>query len=346
MSREDRFLNACRRRETDRTPVWIMRQAGRYLKEYREVRGRVSFIELCKTPELAAEVTLQPLDILGVDAAILFSDILLILEAMGAPLEFGDGGPVIGGPVRDAAAVERMRVPDPVEAMPFVFETIRLLRRELAGRVPLIGFAGAPFTLASYLVEGGTSRDFHVLKKMMFAEPGVLHALLEKITLATIEYLKAQAEAGAEALQLFDTWAGILSPGDYRGFALAYTQRITGALRGSGVPLILFVMGGAGLLDEMKEAGVDVVGLDWRVDIGAARERLGPGLAVQGNLDPCALYQPPEKIRDSVRRVIEKAGDAPGHIFNLGHGILPDTPVEHAVAMVEAVREFGRRGKD
>lgn len=322
-----------------------MRQAGRYMKEYREVRERVSFIELCKNPELAAEVALQPLDVLGVDAAILFSDILLILEAMGAPLEFGEDGPRFDSPVRDAAAVERLRVPDPAEALPFVFETIRILRRELAGRAPLIGFAGAPFTLASYLVEGGTSKNFLELKRLMFTEPAVLHAMLEKITLATIEYLKAQAEAGAQALQLFDTWAGILGPGDYREFALEYTKRITDSLRGSGVPLILFLKGSAGLLDEIKEAGVDVVGLDWKQDIGAARARLGPGLAVQGNLDPCALYQPPERIRESVRRIIERAGGAPGHIFNLGHGILPDTPVEHAIAMVEAVREFGRRGK-
>jgi uroporphyrinogen decarboxylase len=268
----DTFLKACRGEKTDYTPVWMMRQAGRYLPEYQAVRSKLTFLELCKTPELAAEVTIQPVDILGVDAAILFSDILIPLEAMGSTLEFHEKiGPVFPEPVRDRQAVDRLIIPDPDEHLDFVLEAIRILRRELAQKVPLIGFAGAPFTLATYLVEGGSSKFFFDTKKMMFSDPDLYSALLEKITACTSVYLKAQAAAGAQALQIFDSWAGVLAPGDFARFALPYVQRIIADLREStDVPIIYFANNGATLLDLSKTSGADVLGLDWRVDIAKA----------------------------------------------------------------------------
>ncbi|MEW5946014.1 MAG: uroporphyrinogen decarboxylase [bacterium] len=340
-----RFLAACRREPVDVTPVWIMRQAGRYLPQYRVIRSRVSFMELCKTPELAAEVTCQPLDALGVDAAILFSDILIALEAMGAPVEFTGEGPRLGAPLRTRADAERLRAPDPWETMPFTLETVRILRRELKGKAPLIGFAGAPFTLASYLVEGGSSRDFRAIKDMMYLDPALLHALMTKIAKTAAALLNAEIEAGAQAVQLFDTWAGTLSPRDYREFALEHTREVVSELNRAGVPVILYVNGCAGILELMAESGADVIGLDWRVEIDAASARLGGRFAVQGNLDPAALFLPPEKIRERVDDVLARAAGAPGHVFNLGHGIHPDTPVEHAVAMVDAVHTRPRDGK-
>jgi uroporphyrinogen decarboxylase len=333
----DLFLRACRRQPVERTPIWMMRQAGRYLPEYRAVRARVDFVTLCKTPELAAEVTIQPIDRLGVDAAILFSDILVPAEPMGLTIKFNPG-PVLEPPVRRADDVARLRVPDPEEAVPFVYETIRILRRELAGRVPLIGFGAAPFTLAAYLVEGGGSKNFEHLKRLIYAEPAVAHGLLEKCTATLETYLLAQARAGAQAIQIFDTWAGLLDPADYREFALRYARRVLDSLRDAGVPRIYFALDASHLLDEIRECGADVVGLDWRTPLAEGSRRLGPALALQGNLDPSVLLAPPPAIEERARRIVAEGSAAPGHVFNLGHGILPETPVEHAQALVDAVR--------
>lgn len=337
----DRFLRACRREKVDRTPVWIMRQAGRYLKQYLELRKQYPFLTLCKTPELAVQVTLQPLDILKVDAAILFSDILVLVEPMGFKLEFLEKrGPVITEPVRSQKAVNRIRPVEAEDSLKYVMDTIKILRQELKDRLPLIGFSGAPFTLASYLVEGRTSRDFVRLKALMFSEPQIYKALMDKVTLAVGDYLKAQIKAGAQAVQLFDTWAGILSPEDFKKYALPYARKAVKAVGGK-VPVIYFVNGSASLLEQIKEAGADVIGLDWRVDMGAARKILGKNLAVQGNLDPCMLYSNPKVITGRVKEIIQQAGPR-GHIFNLGHGILPTTPVENAIAMVQAVHRYGK----
>ena len=340
-SNDYRFIKACRGEPVDATPIWIMRQAGRYLPEYQAVRSKVSFLELCKTPELAAEVTIQPVDILGVDAAILFSDILILVEAMGTPLRF-DEGPILDEPITDKAGVDRLGVPDPESTMPFVMETIRILRRELEGRVPLIGFSGAPFTLASYMIEGGSSTSFLKLKTLMFQQPDIWHSLMEKVTDSVIEYLKAQIAAGAQAVQLFDSWGGTLSPRDYKEFALPYSRRAIGELKGLGVPIIHFVQGNPALLHLVASAGSDVVGVDWRIEISEARKQVGAGAAVQGNLDPIALFLPIEKIEERAAEIIKQAGPT-GHIFNLGHGILPPTPVKNAQALVEAVHRISAK---
>ncbi len=338
----DTFLKACRGEETDYTPVWFMRQAGRYLPQYQAVRGRVSFLELCKSPELCTEVTLQPIEIFGFDAAILFSDILIPMEAMGLTLEFHEGrGPVFPDPVRSRQAVDRLQVPDPEETMPFVMETIRLLRRELS--VPLIGFSGAPFTLATYLIEGGSSKVFLETKKMMFQAPELYRALLDKITACTSTYLQAQARAGAQALQLFDSWAGVLAPRDYRRFALPYVQAIIRDLRAvTDVPIIYFANNGSTLLGHTTTAGADVLGLDWRINIGDAIRQVG-NHAVQGNLDPIALFLPRKELEERIRQLLEDARQARGHIFNLGHGIVPQTPPEQARIAVDAVHRFSGR---
>ena len=333
-----RFLKACRGEPVDATPIWIMRQAGRYLPEYRAIRKNVPFLELCKTPEVAAEVTIQPIDRLGVDAAILFSDILIIAEAMGLPLEFNPS-PVLNEPITDMAGVDRLGVPDTEQTMPFVMETIRILRRELEGRVPVIGFSGAPFTLASYMVEGGSSSNFLKVKTLIFQQPDVWHKLMEKVTAAIIEYLKAQIAAGAQAVQLFDSWGGSLSPKDYREAALPYSKRIFEALKGQGVPTIHFLQGNPAALPLVASAGSDVVGVDWRIEIGDARELVGADVPVQGNLDPVALFLPIDEIEKRAGEIIRQAGPR-GHIFNLGHGILPPTPVENAQALVEAVHRI------
>ena len=336
-----RFIKACYGEEVDATPIWIMRQAGRYLKEYRAIRKKVDFLTLCKTPELAAEVTIQPIDILGVDAAILFSDILPIVEAMGLPVQFNPG-PVLEETITDIASVDRLGLPDPEATLPFVMETIRILRHELEGRVPLIGFSGAPFTLASYMIEGGTSKNFLKVKTMIFQHPDVWHRLMKKVTAAVIEYLKAQVAAGAQALQLFDSWGGSLSPKDYREAALPYSKEIFSALSGTGVPTIHFVQGNPAILPLVASAGSDVVGVDWRIEIGEARDNIGRDIPVQGNLDPCALFLPPEKIEERAAEIIKQAGPR-GHIFNLGHGILPPTPVENAKALVAAVHKLSSK---
>ena len=338
----DRLIRAAFRQPVDRPPVWMMRQAGRYLPEYRAVRKQTDFLTLCKTPELAAEVSLQPLDILGVDAVIMFSDILIPVEAMGMHLELTEGkGPVFATPIRTAEQVEKLIIPDPVEKTPFALDTIRLLRQQINNAVPLIGFAGAPFTLASYMVEGGTSKNFAELKKMMYSAPRLLHQLLDKLADVITLYLNAKIEAGAQVIQLFDTWAGELSPQAYTEFALPYEQKIFAGLKRDGVPTIMYINGCGNVLEQMATTGADVLSLDWRIDIGEARRRLdvaGFGnLALQGNLDPCILLGSKETIAASVREILAKAGGT-GHIMNLGHGILPMVPVENARMFIDTVK--------
>jgi len=334
-----RFLNACRGRQVDCTPVWLMRQAGRYLPEYMAVRSRCSFMELFKTPELAAKVTLQPVDILGVDAAILFSDILTPVEKMGLELDFVPG-PVIANPVRSQADVERLRIPDPEQDLPYVLESIKILRRELDGRVPLIGFGGAPFTLACYMVEGKGAKDFLQIRRMMYTAPEVYASLMEKVTRMGIAYLNAQIGAGVQAVQIFDTWGGILSPHDYQRYVLPYSRMMIDGLERDDLPVIHFVKGASGMLDLVASAGADVVGLDWHTSLGRARDQLGRHIAVQGNLDPAVLHAPLPVIEAQVRRILDENGGRPGHIFNLGHGITPEVPPEHARFMVDCVHRL------
>jgi len=333
----DLFLRACRRQPVERVPIWIMRQAGRYLAEYRKVREKAGFSTLLKTPELAAEVTLQPVIRFGLDAAILFSDILVPVEPMGVSLTFSPG-PVLEPAVRSRADVERLRVPEPEETVPFVYESIRILRRELAGRAPLIGFGAAPFTLAAYLVEGKGTRDFEHVKGMLYGDPATAHLLLDKAATTLSRYLRAQVRAGAQAIQIFDSWAGVLSRKAYREFALPYLQRVTEALRAEGVPLIYFALDASHLLEEIRACGTDVVGLDWRLPLSEASSRLEHRFVLQGNLDPCVLLSIPEAISREARMVLAEGARAPGHIFNLGHGILPSTPVAHVEALIDAVR--------
>ena len=320
-----------------------MRQAGRYLPEYRAVRARLGFLELCRNPEAAAEVTLQPVARLGVDAAILFADILLILEPLGVGLEFPRGeGPVIRRPVRTDADVARLKPVDVESDVGFVFETVRRARRELPAHVPLIGFAGAPFTVASYLVEGGPSRDYLNTKRLMYEEPDAWHRLLEILVDATARYLNGQIAAGAQAVQLFDSWVGVLAPDDYRAFVLSHSQALIRALT-PGTPVIHFGTGTAGLLPLLRQAGGDVIGLDWRLDLDAGWQAVGRDVAVQGNLDPATLLARPAVIRERVAAILDRARGRPGHIFNLGHGILPQTPVEHVQALVEMVHALSDR---
>ncbi len=336
------FLKACRGERPSRTPIWIMRQAGRYLPDYHKVRSKMTFLELCKTPERAAEVTLQPVDILGVDAAILFSDILVVLEAMGMKLEFHEKrGPVLPEPITCGADVDRLVVPEAEDRLGYVMETIRILRRELADKVPLIGFCGAPFTLATYMIEGGSSKAFFNTKKMMYAAPGLYKAMMDKVTDCSIAYLKAQVAAGAQALQVFDSWAGALAPVDFGEYALPYVKRIIAALKDSGTPLIYFANNGATLLDQSRTCGADVLGLDWRISIADAARLVGPDISLQGNLDPCALLLPEAKLEKRIAAILEEGKAARAHIFNLGHGILPETPPEKARFLVECVHRLG-----
>lgn len=336
------FMRACRREPVPYTPVWLMRQAGRYMPEYREVRARTGFLEMCKTPELATEVTVTAAERLGVDAAIIFADILLILEPMGIDLEFAKGeGPVIHNPVRAASDVERLREVDDVEALNFVFEAIRQTRRALKPDLPLIGFSGAPFTLASYMIEGGGSKNYIHAKRLMYEDSGAWHAMMELISRALSKYLNAQIEAGAQAVQLFDSWVGCLSPDDYREYVLPHTRAVINHIK-RGTPVIHFGTGTAALLELMKEAGGDVIGFDWRVDLGDAWQRVGE-VAVMGNLDPVQLFTNPDFIRAQAKKILERAGGRNGHIFNLGHGILPETPVDNVIALINSVHELSRR---
>lgn len=339
------FLRACRRLPTDVTPIWLMRQAGRYMQEYRDVRAKVGFLELCKRPELAAEVTITAAERLGVDAAILFADILLILEPLGFDLEFAKGeGPVIHNPVRQAADLERVRPLESVEPLNYVMEAVTEIRRGLRPELPLIGFAGAPFTLACYAIEGGGSRHYEQAKTFLYRDPGAWDAFMERLVDATALYLNAQVRAGAQALQLFDSWVGILSPDDYRRSVQPHMKRLFDRLDRS-VPVIHFGTETSTLLELQRDAGGDVIGLDWRVELDAAWGRLGPNVAVQGNLDPTVLFGPIAEVRRRARRILDQAAGRPGHIFNLGHGILPQTPVDHVIALVETVHEFSASQK-
>jgi len=342
MINNDRLIRACRRQEVDRAPVWMMRQAGRYMPEYRALRAKYDFMTMCKTPELAAEVSLQPYEILGVDAVIMFSDILVPVEAMGMKLDIVESkGPVLEDPIRSEAQVEKLIIPDPVETMPFVMETIRLLRKRLEHEAPLIGFAGAPFTLASYMVEGGGTRNYAEIKRMMYREPMTIHRLLDKLADTIILYINAQIEAGAQVVQLFDTWAGELSAADYEEFALPYERKVFERIHrgpsGLTVPAILYVNGCSHILEKMAESGANVLSVDWRIDLAEARRRAGDKVALQGNLDPCELLGTPETITESVKEILKKGGGL-GHIVNLGHGILPMVPVENARAFIEAAK--------
>ena len=330
------FLAACRRQRVPHTPVWIMRQAGRYLPEYRRLRERVDFLTLTKTPELAAEATLQPIRRFPLDAAILFADIMTPLEGMGIEVEFAPG-PVVAEPIRDARRVDSLHRRDPEEAVPFVMETIRILRRELPAATPLIGFAGAPFTLFCYVVEGKGSKTFPHAKAFLFGDEGAARRLLDALAETTAAYLTAQAEAGAQALMLFDSWAGLLSPEDYGRYALPAVAAVLERLRPLELPLVYFPNQGATLLDQVAELPVDVVGVDWRTPLGHARRLLGPGKAVQGNLDPAALFAPPAELERRVRRVLDEAGPEPGHVFNLGHGIERTTDPDQVARLIDYV---------
>jgi len=331
----DRFLRACRRDPVDRTPIWLMRQAGRYLPEYRAMREKYSMLTMCRTPELAAEVTLQPLRHFDFDAAILFSDIMIPLTPMGIDFDIVESvGPVVANPVRDLASATALRVIEPETDVPFVMETLKLLRREL--RVPLIGFAGAPFTLASYIIEGKPSRDLLLTKKLMRTDPGTWHCLMDKLADSIAAYLRAQIHAGAQAVQLFDSWVGALSPRDYREFVLPHSKKIFDALASTNVPRVHFGTGTATLLELMREAGGDIIGIDWRVPLDQAWNRLGD-VALQGNLDPALLTTTPDVVEQEARIILAQAKGKRGHIFNLGHGILPKTPMENVERLVETV---------
>jgi uroporphyrinogen decarboxylase len=330
-------MRACRGEAVPYTPIWLMRQAGRYMREYREVRARTTFLELCKRPELAAEVTVTAVERLGVDAAIIFADILLILEPLGIDLEFAAGeGPVIHNPVRKPADVEQLRELEDAGALEFVYEAIRQTRAALKPDIPLIGFCGAPFTLASYVTEGGGSKNYVHTKSLMYNDSGAWHAMMSLISRALVKYLNAQIAAGAQAVQLFDSWVGCLSPDDYREFVLPHTQSVIRNVT-KGVPVIHFGTGTAALLELMREAGGDVIGFDWRVRLDQAWARVGHDVAVMGNLDPIALFAKQDVLRAQAKRILDQAGGRKGHIFNLGHGILPETPVENVIALVEMV---------
>ena len=342
----DRLLRALLRQPVDTTPVWLMRQAGRYLPEYRKVRKQAgSFMDLCTNPELACKVTMQPIERFPLDAAILFSDILTIPDAMGLGLYFEEGeGPRFKNPVRRAADVRALGVPDPETNLRYVMDAVRTIRRELDNRIPLIGFAGSPWTLATYMVEGSSTKTFSRVKGMLYSEPALLHELLDTTAKSVTTYLNAQVEAGAQALMIFDTWGGVLTPRDYRDFSLQYMQKIVSGLTREAedrkVPVILFTKGGGQWLEEMAATGADALGIDWSTDIGEARRRVGNRVALQGNLDPATLYGTPEVIRERVAGILDAFGPGSGHVFNLGHGINPDVDPENAGVLVNAVHEL------
>jgi uroporphyrinogen decarboxylase len=334
----DRFLRACRREPVDTTPVWFMRQAGRYLPQYRALREKYSLLELCRHPELAVEVTLQPLDVIDVDAAILFSDLLLPFTPMGLEFDFVKGeGPSIAQPIRAAADVDRLVRFEPRESLAHVLDAIRLLRPALVNRVPLIGFGGAPFTLASYAIEGGPSRDYLRTKSMMYNEPRAWHRLCELFSNVIADFLRAQIEAGVQAVQVFDSWVGALSAADYREFALPHTRRIFEAIAGTGVPTIHFGVGTTTLLADLAQAGGDVIGVDWRLPLDDAWKTIGSDRGIQGNLDPTKLFGPEARLLAAADDILRRVGGRPGHIFNLGHGVLPTTPVERLQALARHV---------
>lgn len=347
--KNDLLIRALLKQPVEHTPVWMMRQAGRYLPEYRATRSQAGgFMQLCMNSELACEVTMQPLERFGFDAAILFSDILTIPDAMGLGLSFVEGaGPQLSHPVRTADDIKKLPIPDPETELRYVIDAVRLIKTNLAGRVPLIGFSGSPWTLATYMTEGRSSNDFQKAKGLMFEQPLLMHQMLDKLAHAVAEYLNAQIAAGADVVMVFDTWGGILSHDDYLEFSLRYAQQVRQLLnvnqRGKEIPTILFTKGGGQWLESMADTGYDALGLDWQTDIGKARARVGHKVALQGNMDPITLYAKPEVIRKKVGVVLERYGQGSGHVFNLGHGILPDVNPEHVAVMVEAVREFSCR---
>lgn len=339
----DRFLKACRREPVDRTPVWFMRQAGRYMAEYQRIRAKHSILDVCKIPDLAAEVTLQPIERFDLDAAIIFADILLPLEPMGLQLTFKEEqGPVIFNPVRREDDVTRLRHIEP-DAFRFSFDAVSLAKKALDGRVPLIGFAGAPFTLASYAIEGGSSRNYLNTKQMMFGRPDQWHALLRKLSDVVVTYLDNQIRAGVDVVQLFDSWVGCLSPADYDEYVLPHVKSVIDRLKPQGIPIIYFGTGTSTLLPLMRSAGSDVLGFDWHVELDEAWARVGFDVAVQGNLDPVVLFAPLPEIERRVKDVLDRAGNRAGHVFNLGHGILPKTPVEHVEAAIGFVHKYSTR---
>ncbi|MBA3334649.1 MAG: uroporphyrinogen decarboxylase [Pyrinomonadaceae bacterium] len=340
MSKESIFIRACKRQETERTPVWIMRQAGRYLPEYRAIRAKTDFLGLCKTPELASEVTVQPIDIIGVDAAILFSDILVIPEAMGMRLEVIESkGPIFDTPLRSLEQIRNLKTEGVTERLNYVIEAIKMTKEKLANRVPLIGFSGAPWTLACYMVEGKGSKSFDVIKSFVYNEPEAAHELLQKLADSVVDYLNAKIRAGCDAVQIFDTWAGILSPWDCEEFSLRYIRYICERLETNGSPVIVFAKG-VDSMQKLTELKCDVLGIDWTKDIGEIRALVKDEKAIQGNLDPCVLFAPKEKIKIETEKILSRFGHGAGHIFNLGHGILPKTPVENARYFVNCVKEL------
>ena len=344
--KNDRLLRALAREPVDVTPVWMMRQAGRYLPEYRATREKAGdFVSLCRNPDMACEVTLQPLERFDLDAAILFSDILTVPDAMGLGLYFATGeGPHFERPVRTEADVNALPVPDPEDELGYVMDALRVIRRELDGRVPLIGFTGSPWTLATYMVEGASSKDYATIKTMLYDRPDLMHRLLEKAAQAVTAYLNAQIAAGAQAVMVFDTWGGVLTPRDYKAFSLRYMQQIVSGLTreadGRRVPVILFTKGGGQWLEDMADTGCDGIGIDWTTDLGDARARIGDRVALQGNMDPSVLYASPDRIREEVAEILASYGSGPGHVFNLGHGIHPAVNPDHAAAFVQAVHDL------
>jgi uroporphyrinogen decarboxylase len=352
MAYNDLFLRAARMEKTERTPVWMMRQAGRYLQEYRDIRAKHGFLEMCRNPELAVEVTMQPVDLVGVDAAIMFSDILIGFPGMGLDLEFAKGeGPVINNPVRSAADVAKLGIADPIDDTGYVMDTIKILRRELENKVPLIGFAGAPFTLASYAVEGHGTRDYENCKALMWSDPEAWDSLLGKFADTTIAYLCAQIDAGVQAVQLFDSWVGYVAPRDYERYVLKHTKRVLDAVKAhgdrvvpdGGVPVIHFPNGATSMLDLAQKAGGDVIGVDWRLDMKKAIEIIDPKFGIQGNIDPVALFAPDDQLEAMVVDILEAVGTRPGHIFNLGHGIHKTSDPEKARTMIRFVHEHSDR---
>lgn len=345
--KNDRFIKALLNQPTDTTPVWIMRQAGRYLPEYRETRkGAGGFLDLCKNKELACEVTLQPLRRFDLDAAILFSDILTIPDAMGLGLYFSEGeGPKFERPLRTESDIDKLSVPDPYDKLRYVTDAVSLIRTELDGSVPLIGFSGSPWTLSTYMVEGSSSKDYRYVKGLMYENPAAMHKLLDKLAQSVVSYLNAQIEAGAQAVMIFDTWGGVLTPQTYRDFSLNYMQQIVSQLKrrhdGQTIPVTLFTKGGAQWIEATAGTGCDAIGLDWTIDIDEAKRRVGDKVALQGNLDPCILYASPEAIREAVKDVITRFGNDTGHVFNLGHGIHQSVNPDHLGVLVDAVHEFG-----
>lgn len=342
---QSRFMKAVRREPVDATPIWLMRQAGRYMADYRALRQKHSFLEMVKTPELAVEVTMQPIKAFDLDAAIIFADILPLLEGMGMHLTFEEGeGPLLHNPIRSAADVDRLRTPPAGETLAFTLDAIRLARKELESRaLPLIGFSGAPFTLAAYAIEGGGSSSYQKAKTFMMSQPQAWHKLMEKLSAVVGDYLLAQARAGAGVLQLFDSWVGALSPADYSEYVLPHSRHAIETARSAGVPIIHFGTDTGGMLELIRTAGGDIIGVDWRIDLDAAWKRLGDGVGVQGNLDPMALFAPWDELERRARRVLDQAEGRPGHIFNLGHGIHQGTPVDNVKRLVDFVHEYTRK---